>query len=70
MTLNKQNNNTGLIAHQSLSVQLALTGHSFLITHTHTKEAALTDRVCGIAKLRRGIDLRVQEPVNTAGKVL
>ena len=38
MTLNKQNNNTGLIAHQSLSVQLALTGHSFLITHTHTKE--------------------------------
>ncbi len=38
MTLNKQNNNTGPIAHQSLSVQLALTGHSFLITHTHTKE--------------------------------
>jgi len=38
MTLNKQNNNTGPIAHQSLSVQLALTGHSFLTTHTHTKE--------------------------------
>ena len=38
MTLSKQNNNTGPIAHQSLSVQLALTGHSFLITHTQTKE--------------------------------
>ncbi len=38
MTLNKQNNNTGPIAHKSLSVQLALTGHSFLISHTHTKE--------------------------------
>ena len=38
MTLSKQNNNTGQTAHQSLSVQLALTGHSFLITHTQTKE--------------------------------
>ena len=38
MTQSKQNNNIGSIAHQSLSVQLALTGHSFLITHTQTKE--------------------------------
>ena len=38
MTQSKQNNNIGSIAHQSLSVQLALTGHSFLITLTQTKE--------------------------------
>ena len=38
MTLSKQNNNTGLQSHRRLSVQLALTGHSFLITHTGSKE--------------------------------
>jgi hypothetical protein len=38
MTLKKQNNNTGLPAQRRLSVQLALTGHSFLITHTGSKE--------------------------------
>lgn len=38
MTLEKQNNNTGLHSHKRLSVQISLTGHSFLISHTSSKE--------------------------------
>ena len=39
MTLKKPKiNNKGLPSHKRLSVQISLTGHSFLITHTVTKE--------------------------------
>jgi hypothetical protein len=38
MTLKKQNNNKGLPTHKRLSVQISLTGHSFLISHRVSKE--------------------------------